>query len=155
MQADFSSGNFQQVTDQVIESSGTTQIVDQLPIATMDSLGPDGEQNIDNPIIFNRLMHANRNSRIRSQGDWIRGDLPIDPNCIPSGWFKPAVNPAIDLNQGAMLALGGFGNDNANAMASLVATSTGSSTIAGVQLSSQEMSSLTGGMSGISVLAFP
>ena len=155
MKAAFSSGNFQKITDQIIESSGTSQITDQIPIGTMDSIGPDGQLNPDAPIIYNRLMHANRNSRIRSQGDWIRGDLPIDPNCIPSGWFKPAVNPAIDLNQGAMLALGGFGNENAKAMAMLVSTSTGSSTIAGVQLSSQEMSSLTGGMSDINVLSFP
>ncbi len=155
MKGNFSSGNFQNITDQIINSSGTSQITDQIHIGTMDSLGPDGQINPDAPIIYNRLMHANRNSRIRSQGDWIRGDLPIDPNCIPSGWFKPAVNPAIDLNQGAMLALGGFGNENAKAMAMLVSTSTGSSTIAGVQLSSQEMTSLTGGMSDINVLAFP
>ena len=59
-------------------------------------------------VVVDRLIFANRNSQLRAMGDPFRGDLPIVPN--PPGWFTPSVSPQIDLQRGALNYLAG---DNA------------------------------------------
>ena len=69
-----------------------------LPVGTMNSINALGD--IEQPIIYDRYVYANRNSSLRSQGDPIRGDLPIVP--CAAEWFRPSVQPHIDLQQGAL-----------------------------------------------------
>ena len=60
---------------------------------------------INIPVVYDRVIYTNNNSRLRSQGDMIRGDLPIKPNS--SDWFRPSVRPSVDLQRGAMNVMGG------------------------------------------------
>lgn len=55
---------------------------------------------IAQPVIYDRLIFSNKNSRTRSKGDMIRGDLAIAPT--QTGWFQVSANPSLDLQQGAM-----------------------------------------------------
>ena len=60
------------------------------------------------PVIYDRVMYSNIRSRLRGQGDYIRGDLMIAPdNYKPNGgghpqWFQVSVKPERDLNSGCM-----------------------------------------------------
>jgi Family of unknown function (DUF5850) len=75
------------------------------------------------PITYDRFMFSNKKSRLREHGDPIRGDLPIAP--LASGWFRPSVQPHIDLKEGAMQVMGGFDNDTNNQLSMLMAASAG------------------------------
>ena len=67
---------------------------------------PIGNQN---PIVFDRLIFSNKKSKLRGLGDPIRGDLPIVPDLnFTTGWFRPPVRPALDLNTGALGVIGGM-----------------------------------------------
>ena len=66
------------------------------------------------PIIYDRLIFANKNSRTRGGGDLIRGDLAIAPN--QTGWFQVAANPTLDLQQGALNVMAGA-NEQGSRMA--------------------------------------
>lgn len=149
MQADYANGNFNQLLDSALE--GMQPVSDQFAIGNMEMLGMDG--NVTQPIVYDRLMFANRNNRTRSQGDWIRGDLPIVP--CNTGWFQVAANPVLDLQQGAMFVLGGMDNSSTQQMAALFNDSNGSTTMAGMNMSSQQLSSIGAGMNDINVTAFP
>lgn len=64
------------------------------------------------PVIYDRLMYSNMRSRLRGQGDYIRGDLQIVPDnyktgCQHNNWFQVSVKPERDLNPGAMEQLFG------------------------------------------------
>lgn len=95
-------------------------------------LNADGE--LKQPIIYDRYIYANRHSRLRAQGDPIRGDLPIVPNS--GNWFTPSVHPNIDLQAGAINVLAGVNNETNHQLASLIYASSGGgdSTIGGVDL---------------------
>jgi hypothetical protein len=95
-------------------------------------LTADGE--LKQPIIYDRFLYANRHSRLRSQGDWFRGDLPIVPNS--GNWFVPSVHPNIDLNAGAINVMAGVNNETNHQLASLIYNSSGGgeTTIGGVDL---------------------
>jgi len=60
------------------------------------------------PVIYDRVMYSNIRSRLRGQGDYIRGDLMIAPDNYKPGsgghpqWFQVSVKPERDLNPGAM-----------------------------------------------------
>lgn len=84
-------------------------------------LTADGE--LKQPIIYDRFLYANRHSRLRSQGDWFRGDLPIVPNT--GNWFVPSVHPNIDLNAGAINVMAGLNNETNHQLASLIYNSSG------------------------------
>lgn len=58
----------------------------------------DSEGNIIQPIVYDRIMYANRRSKLLEGADFIRGDLPIFPQNL--GWFSPSVQPHIDLRRG-------------------------------------------------------
>ena len=87
------------------------QISDALPVQAMGSgngavLNNLGELSAQ-PIIYDRYVYANQRSRNYSQGDPIRGDLPIVPEC--NSWFRPIANPQTDLRDGAVQSMIGSG----------------------------------------------
>lgn len=80
---------------------------DLFPVQNMSALnGVDNNGKPTQCVFFDRIIHSNRNNRRRSQGDPIRGDLPIIPD---SGgkWFQVSAVPEDDLQQGALGVLGG------------------------------------------------
>lgn len=87
------------------------------------------------PVTFDRFMYANKKSRRRTGGDPIRGDLPIIPQ--NTGWFRPSVQPHLDLKEGALSVLGGFDNETNSSLAALMKASSGNSmsTFGGVSFS--------------------
>ena len=86
----------------------------------MTSLQLDGAAQQE--VSYDRLVFSTAKSRLTAQGDWIRGDLPIVPNAY--GWFSPSVNPARDLNRGALVAMAGE-NDTSNKLIALVGAASG------------------------------
>ncbi len=46
------------------------------------------------PVVYDRIMYANRRSRLLEGSDFIRGDLPIFPQNLDG--FPPSVQPHID-----------------------------------------------------------
>lgn len=72
-------------------------------MCTVNNMGSDAQ-----PVIFDRLIYSNIRSRLRGQGDYIRGDLLITPDNYKCdggghpGWFQVSVKPNRDLNMGAM-----------------------------------------------------
>lgn len=97
----------------------------------------DANGELKQPIVYDRFMYANRNSRLRSAGDPIRGDLPIVP--ASGNWFTPSVHPNIDLQAGALNVLGGVNNETSNRLNDLIYSSSGGgdTTIGGVDLRQQ------------------
>jgi hypothetical protein len=86
-----------------------------LPVGNMSNIN-----NEINPIIYDRIIYSSKNSRLRSQGDMIRGDLPIVPNS--SDWFRPSVKPSLDLQEGAMNIMGGSQNETSRMLTNLINT---------------------------------
>lgn len=157
MESDYSDGNYNaMVTDAMKEHPAYPSPEDMVPVGdltTVDSLG-----NPQQIVQYDRYMYANRNNRLRSLGDQIRGDLPIVP--LSTGWFRPSVQPNIDLNQGAMNVLAGPNNESVRALTALMNVSSGGAetAIAGVNVnmaSNQYASSLNAGRNDVIVTAFP
>jgi len=151
MMADINNGNYNEQRDQLYADSLSPQVSDMIPIGAMDTINAEGET--DQIVTYNSLMFANRNSTLRSQGDWIRGDLPIVP--CKTGWFQVSVNPSIDLNQGAMNVLGGLDNSTSKQMAALMYNDAYTTTVGGVNLNTQELQSVGAVTSDVSVSAYP
>ena len=161
MAADFSSGNYKELSDNA-KSELYQETTDMIPVQDMTTLNTDGET--VQPIVYDRLIYANRNSRIRSQGDMIRGDLPIVP--CNTGWFQVSAHPVLDLQEGAMNVMGGVNNTTATELATLIATTTAGTdtTIGGVDLTQQPQSvtmatlrqiGQSAALSDVNVTAFP
>lgn len=142
--------NYHDAVQKVHEEAEGAQPVSHLPVSDMTSISEDVQ-----PIVYDRFMYSNRNTRLRSQGDQIRGDLPIVP-CQES-WFRPSVQPHIDLQTGAMNVLAGPENEQSKAMATLVVMSTaGTETIVGgVDLATHYNTTLSAGQSDVIVSAYP
>lgn len=126
--------NFTTAMNQLRDSEYNTDIISNglLSVGDMTTINAAGE--VENPIIYDRLMYANQSSRLYAQGDPIRGDLAITP--CGGNWFSVHPNPAIDLQSGALAVLGGFDNSNTKAMAELInASSAGyQTTISGIDV---------------------
>jgi hypothetical protein len=150
MPANFAAGNYNEVLDQTYESSNYPEINDMIPVGDMTTVNALGET--VQPIVYDRFIYANRNSRLRSQGDPIRGDLPIVP--CAAEWFRPSVHPSIDLQQGAMNVLAGVDNGVTRAMGDLINNASGETTIAGVNLAGMKNMSTGMAMADINVTAF-
>lgn len=79
-------------------------------MCTVNNMGSDSQ-----PVIFDRLIYSNIRSRLRGQGDYIRGDLLITPDNYKCdggghpGWFQVSVKPNRDLNMGAMAMIAPVG----------------------------------------------
>ena len=98
---------------------------DMLPEGDMSqTIGADGS--VVNNFIYDRYIYANQKSYLRSQGDPIRGDLPIVP-CKKSGWFNVSVTPHIDLQAGAINVMAGTDNASNRDLMALMALSSGNS----------------------------
>jgi hypothetical protein len=151
MDSDYAAGNYNQMVSQTVQNSQYPDATDMVPVGDMTTVNELGET--VQPIVYDRFVYANRNSRLRSQGDPIRGDLPVVP-CAP-GWFRPSVHPNIDLQTGALNVLGGVENETTRAMANLIMETSGDSTIAGVNLSSMRNMSTGSALADVQVSAFP
>lgn len=124
------------------------------PFANDGLLTSEGD--IIQPVTYDRFMFANKRSRLREHGDPIRGDLPIIPH--NSDWFRPSVQPHIDLKQGAMQVMGGFANDVNNELSQLMAASAGNAlqTFGGVNFSGDTgLSAQMGAFMGSPMLPTP
>lgn len=108
------------------------------PFANDGLLLTTGEGDIVQPVTYDRFMFSNKKSRLREHGDPIRGDLPIIPH--NSDWFRPSVQPHIDLKEGAMQVMGGFDNDTNNQLSQLMAASAGNAlqTFGGMNFSGED-----------------
>lgn len=147
-----SSNNISQST--VGSGSGGTTVTSSFSNSTPAMLGfGDG---IEAPVIVtNELMWANSKSNLRSQGDWIRGDLAIVP-CEP-GWFRPSVVPSRDLQSGALAVMGGM--QGGSAVASLMSKNSAGliSTFGGTTFGTNDITGNTSsvGTTAVSYTAFP
>lgn len=160
--AAYANGNYNEVISQVTEAGGSgwpTSTLQTLDTATF--MSPNGE--MKQPIVYDRFIYANRNSRLRGQGDPIRGDLPIVP--MTGNWFVPSgafEGPNVVLQQGAMNVMGGVNNETSNQLANLIWNSSGGAetTIGGVDMAKTNMSHTVYGAASaaqgdIQISAFP
>jgi hypothetical protein len=108
-----------------------------------------GSFGAEQPIVYDRLIFANKKSRLNGLGDPIRGDLPVVP--IAGDWFRPSVQPNIDLREGALNVIAGADNSTANELRALRANWSGKTNLAMAQKDIR----LGGGQSDIIVTAFP
>jgi len=140
----YTNGNYKELLGKVT-SLGATNGWPTSTLSVNDSdsfLTPDGE--MKQPIIYDRYMYANRNSRLRGQGDPIRGDLPIAP--INGNWFIPSgafEGPNVVLQAGALNVMGGVKNETSNELANLIYKSSGGgdTTIGGIDLTTTNIPS--------------
>lgn len=149
----YANGNFHQVQNCIAEIAGGPIPTDTVAEGTALMMGENGE--MLNPIVYDRYIVANRNSRLRSQGDKIRGDLPIAPNT--GNWFTPSVHPNIDLEAGALNVLAGVNNDTSKQLANLIYNSSGraDTTIGGVDMAFQTFPATSAGGGDITITGFP
>lgn len=133
----YANGNFNQVKDAIAKMSAGPVATDTVMEGNAVMMGVDGE--LTNPIVYDRYIYANRNSRLRAHGDKIRGDLPIAPNT--GNWFTPNVHPNIDLEAGAINVLAGVDNQTSNQLANLIYNASGraDTTIGGVDMAMQSI----------------
>lgn len=88
----------------------TAQVDLPSDMCTVNNMGADAQ-----PVIYDRLIYSNIRSRLRGQGDYIRGDLLITPDNYKCdggghpGWFQVSVKPNRDLNMGAMAMIAPVG----------------------------------------------
>jgi len=122
MAPNYSNGNYNQLVKSQVDAPINNRAKSILPVGGMDTLNALGQN--DQPIVWDRYMYANRNSRLRGLGDPIRGDLPIAP--INNGWFSVAVSPNVDLQQGAMAVLAG-NSEEGNKLADFIYATSGRS----------------------------
>jgi hypothetical protein len=162
----YTNGNFQQVYDSLrpdAVSAGS-----DLPIGTMSTM--DGFGNQEQFVAFNRVMVANTksSSRLRAQGDPIRGDVPIAPLTRDCWSVFPDI--ARDTQEGAMNVLTDVAPISSQAsLYKLIMNASGNSqtALAGVNLADynpsyaninmagQSMASLSAAASDVNVTAFP
>lgn len=149
---DYSAGNYKQVKDQLF-SNGVT--LSDSPIPVGDMTMTDGLGNQQQVSVYNNFMVSNRNSNLRGLGDPIRGDLAIVPNS--TGWFRPSINPLIDLQQGAINVMSGQYNETANALNQMLYRSSGGAitTFSGVDQANDLKSQVSNGYGDINLTAFP
>jgi len=136
----FTDGNYQETLNLALDAGASawpTSTVEEPNRATI--ISDDGQ--ISQPIVYDRYIYANKNSRQRGAGDPIRGDLPIVP--VSGNWFIPsqANSPSINLQQGAMNVMGGVNNETNNALANLIWNASGGTetTIGGVDMANTTM----------------
>jgi len=163
--SNYSGGNYGDVMNDVYSNSQYPEITSSLPVGDMTTVNSAGET--IHPIVYDRYIYANRHSRLRRCGDPFRGDLAIMPHS--TGWFRPSVQPNIDLQSGALAVMGGSNNETANELAKLMYNSSGNSAhgIAGIpgnqavsdayslNMSNQTYSTTGAGGNDIQISAYP
>lgn len=121
-----------------------SEVVNKLPVQPMNS-SASGQDKPDVYYNTDRYIFALQRSRLYSQSDFIRGDIPVIP-CNPNNnpysnvWFRPSANPRVDLNAGALGIIGGMGNVPNQQTLELMARSAGGSqpTINGMNVTPME-----------------
>jgi hypothetical protein len=154
--AGYADGNYNEVLDAAYSDSSAPEITSMIPVGDMTTINALGETVM--PIVYDRYIYANRSNWLRSRGDKIRGDLPIVP--CGDGWFRPSVQPNIDLEQGALAVLGGQFNEQGNSLADLVYATSGNSqtAISGINMvnqSNQFTGTTLAGQRDVQISAFP
>jgi hypothetical protein len=140
--ADYTAGDYNQVVNMAVGAGAVngwpTDTIAELDQASF--MTQDGE--MVQPIVYDRFIYANRNSRLRGQGDPIRGDLPITP--MTGNWMIPrdSFNPNQVLQQGAINVMAGVNNETSNSLANLIYNTSGGTetTIGGVDMTQMNMS---------------
>ena len=130
---------------------------DAVPVQAMSgqqSINALGET-MDVPVVYDRNFFANQKSRLYAQADPIRGDLPIMPT--ETGWFRPSVNPSIDLNSGSLAVVGGVGNTTNQQLLALQSAARGgvANSGSGIGFTVQSSPYMSGSLGDVSVTAFP
>jgi hypothetical protein len=150
--------SYSDTMNKVYQEYGSTPGTATLAIGDMQSIDADGLSagaGQGQPIVYDRYIYANlKNTRLRSQGDPIRGDLAIAP--CNQGWFNVSVNPVVDLQPGALNVIGGTTNEQGRSLAELQYLTSGNSktTWGGVNMANQFNSVSGAGMSDVNVRAF-
>lgn len=164
--AGYTNGNYQSVYDSL--PSVGFNVGGDVPKGEISTVNELGET--EQFMAFSRLMPANTksSSRLRSQGDVIRGDLAIVP--CQSGWFSVYPDIARDVQEGAINVLAGadagVGSESYSKLMKLVTSAGPSTTFGGVDLSEalpmynanmagDNLVTLKAGMSDINVTSFP
>lgn len=155
MEADYANGNYNKIRSQAYSESSFPASASSLPVSDMTQMSAAEQNGMPAPVVYDRFVYANRNSRLRSQGDPIRGDLAVVP--CEGGWFRPSVQPNIDLQQGAMNVMGGTTNDTANSLANLIYSTSGNSqsVIGGINMDKSQLnmaSSIASGFNPVKAL---
>lgn len=151
---DYANGNYNEVAEKLYAEGQKkhTQATSMIPVGDMTTVSPQGDP--INAVVYDRLMYANPNNRLRGRGDWIRGDLAIAP-CDHGGWFSVSAHPSIDLNQGAMAVLNGIDNSAGQDLAALIYDTSGQTSISGLDMTNQFASSTSAGLRDLQVTSFP
>lgn len=150
MPANWAAGNYNAVEAQL---GGLPDASSTLPVTGMDQINQLGEET--SVINIDRLIYANRNSRLRGLGDPIRGDLPIVP--CQAEWFRPSVNVATDLQQGALSVMGGMDGHQQTALTNLINSQTRGTTTTVAGINTAAAYNVTGdhSLADVSVTSFP
>lgn len=151
--SNYASGNFNEVSEQVYSDTSYPEANAMFPVGDMKTVNGLGE--VNQAVIYDRYIYANRNSRLRSLGDPIRGDLAIVP--CSGNWFTPSVQPNIDLQEGALNVMGGFDGEQQRKLSDLIYASSGGAdtAIGGINLANQYNSNLCAGGNDIITTAYP
>ena len=124
-------------------------------VPKQDMTTVDVQGNAQTVHVFDNYIYANAKSRLRGQSDQIRGDLPIVP--CKKGNFDVSPNLSVDLNAGALAAMGGVNTSStAFQTAQLMCEASGFSNtnFGGVNMSTQ-LSAASNAFAGVNVSAFP
>jgi hypothetical protein len=129
MMPNYSEGNYNSLAGGDLMATS-----DLFPVQNMSALnGVDKNGQPTQCVFFDRIIHSNRNNRRRSQGDPIRGDLPIAP-MKNDGWFKTSFSFE-DLQQGALGVLGGQSESSIRLAEFIKASGSSKTTIGGIDTS--------------------
>lgn len=135
---------------------GGVDVSNSLPVQPMGGMVVnDLGQEVQQPVIYDRLVFANQKSRLREGADPIRGDLPIAP--VRNEWFRPNVHPNIDLNSGALAVIGGLDLDTSKQLLDLQNAASGGllDVGSGINYSVQNSMYNTNAGADVQVTAFP
>ena len=139
-----------------VELDGGHNVHSGIPVRALNADGQEeSTAGDDQPIVYDRLIYANKKNRNLAAADVIRGDLPIVPD--QGGWFRPSVTPHLDLKQGAMTIIGGQGNETSHALSRLIYDSSAgkqNSTFSGIATTQMSTSRSSRGHD-LQVTAFP
>lgn len=142
----FSASNWQEEDDS-LKPRQNIVVNDLLP-----EMKAEAAASVAQPIVYDRYIYANQRSRLYGLGDPIRGDLPIVP--YNGDWFRPSVQPNIDLRDGAMMILAGQDNSTARSTMALMRQASGNTmnTFAGAPVMATQ-TNIDYGASGADVIA--
>lgn len=146
MEGNYAAGNYNEISgqsDEYIEASSMVPIGD---MTTLNALG-----NTDHTVCYDRYIYSNRKNRKNGGGCLIRGDLAIAP--CKGNWFSVSADTA-QLEQGALAVIGGKYNGSAVALADLINTNSGKTTISGIDMSTSKNMYTGHDMSTVQVTSF-